>query len=111
MVNYPPLEKLNWLIHLQHVRGENGACKELINREIAKSNSRNEYAYYKKVNQFNVRNTEVLFYFIFLPIQGTILCEEGKVQEALETFQICLKLNPENTDNLKAIGKCLLVKS
>lgn len=47
--NYPPLERLNWLIHLHHVQGEIGACKELIRREIDKSNGRNEYAFFKQV--------------------------------------------------------------
>lgn len=49
--NQAPLEKLNWLIHLQHVRRESGACKELIKREITKSNGRNEYAFFKKVKK------------------------------------------------------------
>lgn len=47
--NQAPLEKLNWLMHLQHVRRESAACKELIKKEIAKSNGRNEYAFFKKV--------------------------------------------------------------
>ncbi|XP_063905055.1 Bardet-Biedl syndrome 4 protein [Zophobas morio] len=81
-----PLEKLNWLIHLQHVRGETQQCKELIKSEIKKSGGRNEFAYFK---------------------QGMILREEGKIQEALESFQICMKLNPEHADNIKEVGKCL----
>ncbi|KAJ8935453.1 hypothetical protein NQ314_012873 [Rhamnusium bicolor] len=81
-----PFEKLNWLVHLQHVRGEITACNELIKREIDRSNGKNEYAFYK---------------------QGSILREEGKIQDALESFQKCLKLNPENPDNLKEVAKCL----
>lgn len=45
-----PLEKLNWFIHLQHVRGETRACKELIKSEIKGNGSTNEFAYYKQVN-------------------------------------------------------------
>lgn len=81
-----PLEKLNWLIHIQHVRGETEACKELIKEEIRKSSGRNEFAYFK---------------------EGVILREEGKTQEALEAFQICHKQNSENVENVKEIAKCL----
>lgn len=82
----PPMEKLNWLIHLQHVRGETDLCKELIKLEITKTNGKNEYAHYK---------------------DGIILYEEGNIQEALESFQLCHKLNPENVINIKEIAKCL----
>lgn len=44
-----PLEKLNWLIHLQHVRGEIAQCKNLIKNEIKRSGGRNEFAYFKQV--------------------------------------------------------------
>ncbi|EFA07311.1 Bardet-Biedl syndrome 4 protein homolog-like Protein [Tribolium castaneum] len=81
-----PLEKLNWLIHFQHVRGEIVQCKNLIKNEIKRSGGRNEFAYFK---------------------QGIILREEGKTQEALESFQTCMKLNPENADAIKQVGKCL----
>lgn len=84
----PAIEKLNWLIHLQHVRGETNLCKELIKLELIKTNGKNEYAHYK---------------------DGIILCEEGKIQDALESFQLCHKLNPENVINIKEIAKCLLV--
>ncbi|KAF5272417.1 hypothetical protein FQA39_LY07885 [Lamprigera yunnana] len=81
-----PLEQLNWLIHLQHVRGEISKCKDLIKREITKSNGKHEYAYFK---------------------QGIVLREEGKIQEALESFQVCHKLNSDNIDNIKEVAKCL----
>lgn len=45
----PPIEKLNWLIHLTHARGDIASCKNLINEEIQRSFGRNEYAYYQKV--------------------------------------------------------------
>lgn len=44
-----PLEKLNWLIHLLHVRGETAKCKELIKNEIIKTKGKHEYAYFKQV--------------------------------------------------------------
>lgn len=81
-----PVERLNWLIHMQHVRGEINSCKELIKAEVKSNAPKNEYAYFK---------------------QGTILRQEGKVQEALDSFQVCLKLNPENVDNIKEVAKCL----
>ncbi|CAH0552064.1 unnamed protein product [Brassicogethes aeneus] len=81
-----PVERLNWLIHLQHIRGEINSCKELIKAEIEKNSGKNEYAFFK---------------------QGTILRQEGKVQDALDSFQICLKLNPDNVDNIKEVAKCL----
>lgn len=48
------IEKLNWLIHLEHIRGETVRCKELIQSEIAKSNGRNEFAFFKQVSQIYV---------------------------------------------------------
>ncbi|KAF7286922.1 hypothetical protein GWI33_003189 [Rhynchophorus ferrugineus] len=81
-----PIEKLNWLIHLQHIRGETEFCKKLIASELNRSNGKNEYAFYK---------------------QGIILKEEGKIQDALETFQKCLKLNPKSVVIMKEIAKCL----
>ncbi|CAG9767979.1 unnamed protein product [Ceutorhynchus assimilis] len=81
-----PMEKLNWLIHLQHIRGEIGVCKQLIDSEISRSQGKNEYVYFK---------------------QGIILKEEGNVQEALEIFQKCLKLNQKSALILKEVAKCL----
>ncbi|GLV40575.1 Bardet-Biedl syndrome 4 [Carabus blaptoides fortunei] len=84
----PPIEKLNWLIHLTHARGDIVNCKNLINEEIKRSSGRNEYAYYQK---------------------GIILKEENKIQEALEAFQICHKLNPKNVENIKQVASCLFL--
>lgn len=44
-----PSEKLNWLLHLQHVRGETEQCKESIKNEIKRSGGRNEFACFKQV--------------------------------------------------------------
>ncbi|XP_022907964.1 BBSome complex member BBS4 [Onthophagus taurus] len=88
-MSYPepsPIEQLNWLIHVQHVRGEIASCKRLIKENITKSHGKNDYAYHK---------------------EGTILREEGKLQEALEAFQICHKLNQDDTGHVKEIAKCL----
>ncbi|XP_030755352.1 Bardet-Biedl syndrome 4 protein homolog, partial [Sitophilus oryzae] len=82
----PPMEKLNWLMHLQHIRGEIDFCKKIINLELARSDGKNEYAFFK---------------------QGSILKEEGHIQEALEIFQKCLKLNPDNAIILREMAKCL----
>ncbi|KAB0804558.1 hypothetical protein PPYR_01528 [Photinus pyralis] len=81
-----PLEQLNWLIHLYYVRGEIAKCKELIKRQIKMSSGKHEYAFFK---------------------QGVILREEDKIQEALESFQMCHKLNCDNADNIKEVAKCL----
>ncbi|XP_017775178.1 PREDICTED: Bardet-Biedl syndrome 4 protein homolog [Nicrophorus vespilloides] len=83
-----PIGRLNWLIHLIHVRGDAVSCKDLIRNEIDASQGKNEFAHYKK---------------------AIILREEGKVQESLEAFQICHKLDMEDVDNLKEIGKCLFM--
>ncbi|XP_044745567.1 Bardet-Biedl syndrome 4 protein [Coccinella septempunctata] len=81
-----PFEKLNWLIHLLHVRGDTGACRELIEDEIDNTGGRNEFLYYKK---------------------GLLLRNEGRISEALEAFQICLRISPDNPDNIMEIGSCL----
>ncbi|KAK5647586.1 hypothetical protein RI129_002478 [Pyrocoelia pectoralis] len=83
-----PLEQLNWLIHLQYVRGEVTKCKELIRRQIKKSNGKHEYAFFK---------------------QGVMLREDDKIQEALESFQMCHRLNCDNADNIKEVAKCLFL--
>ncbi|KAG5885946.1 hypothetical protein JTB14_018400 [Gonioctena quinquepunctata] len=83
---FASLEKFNWSIYIQYVRGEIDGCKKLIRRELERSNGRNEFALFK---------------------QGKIYREEGKLQEALNSFQACLRLNPENIENLKEAGKCL----
>lgn len=46
---FPSIEKFNWLINLLHVRGDTPACKELIKKEIKRSNGKNEFAYFKQV--------------------------------------------------------------
>lgn len=46
------MEKFNWLLHLQHVRGETEACKTLIKEGIATSKGKNEYVYFKEVFDF-----------------------------------------------------------
>nr|CAI5864793.1 unnamed protein product [Callosobruchus analis] len=84
---FQSLERYNWLMHMFHVNGEIARCKELMRKEIERSNGKNEFAFYK---------------------QGEILKEEGKLQEALESFQTCLKLNPGSVDNMKEVAKCLL---
>ncbi|XP_045460208.1 Bardet-Biedl syndrome 4 protein [Harmonia axyridis] len=81
-----PFEKLNWLIHLLHVRGDVSTCRELIEHEIENTRGRNEFLYFTK---------------------GCIFSNEGKISEALEAFQMCLKNNPENTENIMKVGECL----
>lgn len=81
-----PLEKYNWLVHFYHVTEQTHQLKELIKKEMADSCGQNEYSFYKR---------------------GIILREEGKLSESLESFQICHKLNPDNEENIKQIGKCL----
>ncbi|KAJ8925989.1 hypothetical protein NQ315_009844 [Exocentrus adspersus] len=81
-----PFEKFNWLIHLQHVRGETDACKELIRKELDRCYGKHEYALHK---------------------QGIILREEGNLQESIASFQKCLKLNAGNAENFKEMGKSL----
>ncbi|XP_050297667.1 Bardet-Biedl syndrome 4 protein homolog [Anthonomus grandis grandis] len=80
------VEKFNWLIHLQHTRHQKTFCKDLIAAESHRSGDKNEYVLFKK---------------------GIIQKEEGNIQEALETFQKCLKLNEKNTTIIKEIAGCL----
>lgn len=102
-----PLEKLNWLIHLQHVRGEITKCKELIAKEIVRSGGKHEYAQFKKVK--NKAKTALYPTIYLILFKGVILRDEDKIQEALESFQICHKLNSDNSDNIKEVAKCLWV--
>ncbi|KAJ8979161.1 hypothetical protein NQ317_006353 [Molorchus minor] len=46
---FVPMHMYDWLIHLQHVRGETKACMQLIKRELERSNGRNEFALYKQI--------------------------------------------------------------
>lgn len=59
-----PFEKFNWLIHLQHVRGETEACKQLIRKELERSHGKNEYALYKEVN-FNSHIKNLNIYLVY----------------------------------------------
>lgn len=45
----PSFDRYNWLIHLQHVRGETEACKKFIKKELERSHGYNEFAWYKEV--------------------------------------------------------------
>lgn len=51
-----PIEKLNWLIHLQHIRGETESCKELIKSEITNTSRNSEYAFFKQVSFFILKS-------------------------------------------------------
>ncbi|KAJ8979160.1 hypothetical protein NQ317_006352 [Molorchus minor] len=46
--------------------------------------------------------------FFKLCLVGVILRQQGKFQEAIETFQKCLKLVPNQADRLKEVAKCFL---
>lgn len=55
------MEKLNWLIHLQHIRGEIGVCKSLINSEITRSQGKNEYVFFKQVKTLSMFSFQIIF--------------------------------------------------
>lgn len=78
-------EKMNWFIHVQYTRNEIDECQELIKGCIDKK-FENEFLFYK---------------------QGIIYQERGQYQQALESFQMALKLNPDGLDNYIQIGNCL----
>jgi len=85
---FQPIERRNWLIHLHYVRREYARCKELIKEELEQSKGKSDYA---------------------LHIKATILRTEGDVEQSLKVFQHCHKLNPNNVNTMKQIGKNLIL--
>ena len=84
----PVLESLNWLIHLNYVKRDFKACKDLIRQQTSATNGLSEYPLY---------------------VQGLISRQEGKIQESLDLFQTCATLNPTNVQNLKQIARSLSI--
>ncbi|XP_002161548.2 Bardet-Biedl syndrome 4 protein [Hydra vulgaris] len=81
-------ERKNWLIHLHYIRKEYESCKALIKEVLLESDTMCEYPLY---------------------VQALILREEGNIQEALEVFQMCQKINQTNVENWKQVARCLFL--
>ena len=77
------IEKYNWLLHVMYGRGEYDRMQQFIRLQSYKS----AYMTY---------------------VQALIYREEGRINEALEYFQICFYENP-NVINLKQIAKSLIL--
>lgn len=64
------LEHLNWLLHIQHVRGEIASCKVLIKENIERTKGMNEYAYFKEVRNLDCFSYAVGGIDFFCVFQG-----------------------------------------
>ncbi|XP_054419795.1 Bardet-Biedl syndrome 4 protein isoform X2 [Pteronotus mesoamericanus] len=87
-LEFPILEKQNWLIHLHYIRQDYEACKTVIKEQLRETQGLCEYAIY---------------------VQALILRLEGKIQDSLELFQMCAVLNPQCADNLKQVARSLFL--
>lgn len=78
----------NWLIHRLYLRQEYEECMELIEEVMTSSQGLSEYPIY---------------------VKALILRHYGKVEQSLQLFQAISCLNPGNKDNIKQIGRSLLL--
>lgn len=85
-ISLPVIERRNWLIHSHYVRKEYETCKALIAEQLKETNGECEHAAY---------------------IQAMILRIEGEIQQSLQLFRSCHRINPHNPDNMKQIAKNL----
>ncbi|CAH1640123.1 unnamed protein product [Spodoptera littoralis] len=77
---------LNWLLHARYVRGEHSLCLDLADDLQKKHDNKHRYAHY---------------------IKGAVLADAGRLQEALERYHSCLRLQPQDPEPLKQVAKCL----
>ncbi|XP_014310495.1 Bardet-Biedl syndrome 4 protein [Myotis lucifugus] len=87
-LEFPILEKKNWLIHLHYIRKDYEACKAVIKEQLQETQGLCEYAIY---------------------VQALIFRLEGNIQESLELFQTCAVLSPQSADNLKQVARSLFL--
>ncbi|XP_050352641.1 Bardet-Biedl syndrome 4 protein homolog [Nymphalis io] len=76
----------NWLLHTRYVRGEHAMCMELAEDLQKQTNSTHRFAYY---------------------IKGAVLADAGRLQEAVDKFHSCIRLQPQDPEPLKQVAKCL----
>ncbi|XP_049877286.1 Bardet-Biedl syndrome 4 protein homolog [Pectinophora gossypiella] len=76
----------NWLLHARYVRGEHALCLELADELQKKTDNTHRYAHF---------------------IKGSVLADAGRLQEALERFHNCIRLQPQDPEPLKQVAKCL----
>ncbi|XP_045501625.1 Bardet-Biedl syndrome 4 protein homolog [Colias croceus] len=76
----------NWLLHARYVRGEHDLCVALADKLQHDTSSTHRYAFY---------------------IKGSILADVGRLQDALDKFHTCIKLQPHDPEPLKQVAKCL----
>ncbi|XP_037294995.1 Bardet-Biedl syndrome 4 protein homolog [Manduca sexta] len=76
----------NWLLHARYVRGEHSLCLDLADELLKQNDNKHRYAQY---------------------IKGSVLADAGRIQEALEKFHSCLRLQPQDPEPLKQVAKCL----
>nr|XP_026492220.1 Bardet-Biedl syndrome 4 protein homolog [Vanessa tameamea] len=76
----------NWLLHTRYVRGEHVRCMELAEDLQKQTNNTHRFAYY---------------------IKGAVLADAGRLQEAVDKFHSCIRLQPQDPEPLKQVAKCL----
>ncbi|CAB3229095.1 unnamed protein product [Arctia plantaginis] len=77
---------LNWLLHARYVRGEHALCLELADQLQKQHENKHRFAHY---------------------IKGSVLADAGRLQEALEKYHNCIRLQPQDPEPLKQVAKCL----
>ncbi|XP_035884116.1 Bardet-Biedl syndrome 4 protein isoform X5 [Phyllostomus discolor] len=87
-LEFPILEKQNWLIHLHYIHKDYEACKAVIKEQLRETQGLCEYALY---------------------VQALIFRLEGNIQDSLELFQTCAVLSPQCADNLKQVARSLFL--
>ncbi|XP_075981622.1 uncharacterized protein LOC142980175 [Anticarsia gemmatalis] len=77
---------LNWLLHARYVRGEHAVCLDLADQLQKQHENKHRYAHY---------------------VKGSVLADAGRLQEALEKYHSCIRLQPQDPEPLKQVAKCL----
>lgn len=107
--NFTNIPNLNWLIHMAYARRDFNYCKDVIGHQFSVTYD-HEYLYFVKVSSINGKVMTIILnktWFRFHNNQGLIARDEGNLNEALQSLQKAIELNPESIENLKEIGKTL----
>uniref|UniRef100_A0A915J187 Uncharacterized protein n=1 Tax=Romanomermis culicivorax TaxID=13658 RepID=A0A915J187_ROMCU len=111
----PIIEGKNWLLNQYFVQQNYTACLSLIKQLLDESAGNCEFAFYIRDVETTEYPYDCLHYsilpFLFFNsiLSGLIVRQEGKLQESLENFQSCLKIDPYNVVYMKNLAQNLLL--